>query len=257
MKAANAGPSNRSLLCWLTSSSTATAHLHPQHPLPESRSPTNNSLAWRRAKRSSPKSKKALPHGWWSPSATRTGQCRLTWCGFRLSISVLVVPYWPKSCFESLFFQLINATVIFLRSCTEHLRLIDYILNIQYFAKIHVVLSELRPKTLSNTKLFWISEKGSLANLFANSNNLWYWGPGGHNTIIRGQLQKSEAGGSRTPYPFRDNLLFENNEVGRKVDNSWHTHIDLALAFPLKGRTKSRRKPLLLAQLTAQGRAKH
>ena len=41
----------------------------------------------------------------------------------------------------------------------EHLRLINYILNIQYFTEIHVVLSELRPKTFSNTKLLEFLKK--------------------------------------------------------------------------------------------------
>jgi len=128
---ANAGLPNRFLLCWFMSS-TATAHLHPQHPLllsPTLQQTTHGDVQL--------KSKKASPHGWCSASTTCTGWCWLMWCGFHLSVSVLVVPYWPKSCFESLFFQLINAMVIFLCSCAEHLRLTDYLLNIQYFTKIH------------------------------------------------------------------------------------------------------------------------
>jgi len=165
----NAGLPNRFLLCWFMSS-TATAHLHPHHPLPLS--PTLQQTTHGNVQL---KSKNTSPHGWCSASTTCTGWCWLMWCGFCLSVSVLVMPYWPRSCFESLFFQLINAMVIFLCSCAEHLRLIDYIPNIQYFTEIHVVLSKLQLKTFSNANC-WVSQKG---NPFANSNNLWHWGPGG------------------------------------------------------------------------------
>jgi hypothetical protein len=47
----------------------------------------------------------------------------------------------------------------FHESCVEHLRLIDYIPNIQYFTEIHVVSSELRLKTFSNTKLSNFSKR--------------------------------------------------------------------------------------------------
>jgi len=91
-------------------------------------------------------------------------------CHFHLSIGVLVVLHWPKWWFWGLFFQLINTGVIFLCSCAEHLGSIEYILNIlNFIGYMEYWMSH--DENAFQTQSLHVSQKGSLANLFENSNN--------------------------------------------------------------------------------------